>query len=145
MTVAEVADRLRLHQMTVRRHIRSGRLRSVRAGGRIRVREEDVERFIEPGQSTRVERKARGRGSGDGGHEPGRHEMTPEEVRAWVWRQRTPEELRKLREGFEEMRRIRDQSRPLGMSTATLVRVSRRMSEVAYGEKTLEELIAEES
>jgi len=48
LTVADVARRLRLHEMTVRRHISEGRLRAIRVGRSIRVKEEDLERFLEP-------------------------------------------------------------------------------------------------
>jgi excisionase family DNA binding protein len=125
LTVAEVAKRLRLHEMTVRRHIKSGRLRAIRAGHRIRVPEEEVEEFVKPMKS--------------------QADMSPEELKAWLVRERTPEEMRRIRAAFEEMPKLRAMSKPLGMSTATLVRVSRRMNEVGYGEKTWEELVAEES
>lgn len=125
LTVSEVAQRLRLHEMTVRRHIKSGRLRAVRAGRRIRIPEEEVDIFVKPGRP--------------------HAEMSREELRAWILRERTPEELNRMREAFDEMKRLRAKSKPLGMNTATLVRASRRMNEVAYGEKTWEELVAEES
>lgn len=125
LTVDEVARRLRLHHMTVRRQIRSGRLRAVRIGRSIRVREEDLEAFMKP--------------------EKMHAEMSPAELREWIFRTPTPEELARRRRAGEEMRKLREQSKPLGMSTAALVRVSRRANEVAYGEKTWEELIAEES
>ena len=48
MTVEEVARLLRLNQVTIRRYIRSGRLKAVRVGGRIRMRLEDVEQFARP-------------------------------------------------------------------------------------------------
>jgi len=48
LTVADVARRLRLHEMTIRRHISEGRLRAIRVGRSIRVKEEDLERFLEP-------------------------------------------------------------------------------------------------
>ncbi len=50
LTVDEVAKRLRLHPITVRRHIRSGRLPATRIGRSVRVREEDIE-------ATMVQRK----------------------------------------------------------------------------------------
>ena len=48
MTVEEVARLLRLNQVTIRRYIRSGRLKAVQVGGRIRMRREDVEQFARP-------------------------------------------------------------------------------------------------
>jgi excisionase family DNA binding protein len=125
LTVAEVAQRLRLHEMTIRRHIKSGRLLAIRAGRRIRIPEEEVAAFANP-------QKPHG-------------EMSPEELRAWILRERTPEELERMRKAFDTMKELRVKSKPLGMNTATLVRVSRRINEVAYGEKTWEELVAEES
>jgi excisionase family DNA binding protein len=47
LTIAEVARICRVHEATVRRHIASGKLRSVRVGRGIRVRTEDLERFME--------------------------------------------------------------------------------------------------
>ena len=47
LTVAEVADRLRLNQQTIRNWIDRGALRAVRVGPRrVRVRRVDLERFI---------------------------------------------------------------------------------------------------
>ncbi len=125
LTVSEVAERLRLHEMTVRRHIKSGRLRAIRAGGRIRIGEDELLAFL----SARKEHP----------------EMTPEDIVAWASRKLTPAELAARRRLGTEIREQRDKMEPLGMSTATLIRVSRRMNEVAYGEKTWEELVAEES
>ncbi len=42
LTVREVAQRLRVHPITVRRHIKAGRLRAVRIGRAVRVREADL-------------------------------------------------------------------------------------------------------
>ena len=47
LTVAEVAEATGLAQRTVRRHINSGRLRSVLVGGRRLVKVEDLRRFID--------------------------------------------------------------------------------------------------
>src|SRR2546426_4875249 len=104
LTVNEVARRLRLHHMTVRRQIRSGRLRAVRVGRGIRVREEDMEAFLEP--EVRKE-----------------EEMSVDELRTWAYRMPTPAELAERRKLGKEMKRLRARSAPLGMSTATLVRV----------------------
>ena len=46
-SVEEVARLYRVHGMTVRRHIKQGKLRAVKMGGRIRVRKEEGERFME--------------------------------------------------------------------------------------------------
>ncbi len=125
LTVSEVAERLRLHEMTVRRHIKSGRLRAIRAGGRIRIGESELDEFMSTGKA--------------------HFEMTPEDIVAWARRRITPEEAAARRRVGTEIREQRDKMEPLGMSTATLIRVSRRINEVAYGEKTWEELVAEES
>ena len=124
LTVREVAERLRLHEMTVRRHIREGRLRALRVGGRIRVQEEELMRLSS-------ERRY--------------DEPTPEQLRARLLAPLSEEEAARRRKVGEEMRRLRAASKPLGFSTATLVRVARRADEVLYGDKTWEELIAEES
>lgn len=48
LTVRDVAMLCHLHEVTVRRHIAAGRLPSVRVGGGVRVRREDLETFITP-------------------------------------------------------------------------------------------------
>ena len=125
LTVSEVAQRLRLHEMTVRRHIRGGRLLAVRVGRRIRVREEDLAEFVRP--------------QGVEGA------MTPEQLRDKIFAPPSPEELARRRDVLAEMDRLREKIGPIGISTATLVRVARRQDEVVYGGKTWQELIDEES
>ena len=68
--------------------------------------------------------------------------MTPEELRAHIERTLSPEELERRKRAFEEIKQLQV---PIDINTATLKRVGRRMNEVLYGEKTLEELIDEES
>ena len=46
LTVAEVADLLRVSTMTVYRLIKAGELASVRVGKSYRVREDDVDRYL---------------------------------------------------------------------------------------------------
>lgn len=46
LTVEEVASRLRVSTFTVRRWLRDGALQGVRIGGRWRVSEESLARFI---------------------------------------------------------------------------------------------------
>ena len=122
LTVAEVAQRLRLHPITIRRHIKSGRLPAMRIGRSVRVKEEDVEAKMELAR--------------------GLTEMTPEEFREYVLRPLPPEELERRRRAFDQMK---DLQVPVDINTATLVRVSRRAEEVLYGDKTWEQLIDEES
>ncbi len=52
MTVAEVAELLKLNEMTIRNYVSAGKLAAVRIGDRrVRLRREDVDRFID-GQAT---------------------------------------------------------------------------------------------
>jgi excisionase family DNA binding protein len=46
VTVAEVADQLRVSNMTVYRLIQSGQLPSTRVGRSYRIREEDIDRYL---------------------------------------------------------------------------------------------------
>jgi excisionase family DNA binding protein len=46
LTVAEVADMLRVSSMTVYRLIKAGDLRAVRVGKSYRLREEDIDAFL---------------------------------------------------------------------------------------------------
>ena len=48
LTVNEVAKMLNLHEITVRRHIKQGRLRAVKVGRQVRIRKEDLEEFMKP-------------------------------------------------------------------------------------------------
>jgi excisionase family DNA binding protein len=47
LTVHDVAAMCKLHEVTVRRHIASGQLRSVRVGKGVRVRRDDLNAYIE--------------------------------------------------------------------------------------------------
>lgn len=47
MTVAEVAQLMRVSTMTVYRLIKSGDMAAVRVGKSYRIREEDVDRFLD--------------------------------------------------------------------------------------------------
>ena len=47
LTVAEIADRLRVEHKTVSALIKAGKLRAVRLGRVLRIRESDYEDFIE--------------------------------------------------------------------------------------------------
>ena len=47
LTVAEIADRLRMEHKTVRALIKAGKLRAVRLGRVLRIREADFEDFLE--------------------------------------------------------------------------------------------------
>ena len=99
LTVAQVARRLQLHEITVRRYIKAGALKAVRVGRNLRVREDDLERFLQPAAPT-------------GARLPYRWPPTPEDIarRAKI---------------IEEMLAIRARMNPLGMSTAELIREGR--------------------
>ena len=47
LTVREVAIICRVHEVTIRRHIRQGLLRAVRVGRKLRVRQDDLERYTQ--------------------------------------------------------------------------------------------------
>ncbi len=49
MTVAEVAETLKLNQQTVRNWIDQGSLPAVRVGRRVRIRQSDFDRLLEQG------------------------------------------------------------------------------------------------
>jgi excisionase family DNA binding protein len=51
LTVAEVADLLKLNQQTVRNWIDQGSLPALRVGRRVRIRRSDLERMLEQGST----------------------------------------------------------------------------------------------
>ncbi len=51
LTVAEIAERLKLNQQTLRNWIDLGQLPAVRIGRRVRVRRSDFERLLQDGYS----------------------------------------------------------------------------------------------
>lgn len=51
LTVAEVADRLRLNDQTVRNYIEAGKLPAFRIGRRVRIARSDFDRFVDSGYS----------------------------------------------------------------------------------------------
>ncbi len=52
LTVAEVAERLKLNQQTVRNWIDQGSLPAVRVGRRVRIKRSDFERVLDDGYSS---------------------------------------------------------------------------------------------
>jgi len=48
LTVNEAAKMLNLHEITIRRHIKQGRLRAIKVGRQVRIRREDLEEFMKP-------------------------------------------------------------------------------------------------
>ena len=55
LSLREVADRLGVSQMTVRRLIRRGELIAVKVGGQYRVSEESLQRYILEHQTGKIE------------------------------------------------------------------------------------------
>lgn len=161
LTVAEVAERLRLHPITIRRHIKSGLLPAVRIGRAVRVRASDVEAFATPERSS-------------GPKLPYRWPPTPEDIAertkvmeetfarrdaraplgisttdlvrearrelgGWAERRAgrqllTPAELARRKKLFEEARALRAKQPPLGMTTAELVHLARTARDWMYAD-----------
>ncbi len=55
LTVAEVAETLKLNQQTVRNWIDQGSLPAIRVGRRVRIRRSDFDRLLEQGYTTASE------------------------------------------------------------------------------------------
>lgn len=86
------------------------------------MKEEDIEESLEPSKNVL--------------------EMTRDEFREYMMRPPSEEEIERRRRWAAEIPALQ---RPVDINTAVLKRVGRRMNEVLYGEKTLEQLIDEES
>jgi excisionase family DNA binding protein len=99
LTVAAVADRLKVHPITVRRLIKAGRLPVVRVGRAVRVRASDVDAFARP----------------EGAAGAGRPHRRPP----------TRDEIEQRRKAVNRIRAIRDRMKPLGMTTTELIREGR--------------------
>jgi excisionase family DNA binding protein len=63
LTVAEIAERLKLNQQTIRNWIGAGRLPAVRVGRRVRVRRQDFDALVEHGQTCRKPSRRRASGT----------------------------------------------------------------------------------
>lgn len=48
LSVSDIARLCQVHEMTIRRHIGNGQLKSVRVGRAVRVRREDFEAYLQP-------------------------------------------------------------------------------------------------
>jgi excisionase family DNA binding protein len=103
LTVDEVAERLRVHPITVRRHIKAGRLRAVRIGRSVRVRPHDLEVFEQP-------------------------QAKPSMRLPYRWPP-TDEEVQRRTRLLTEMIARRDARPPLGTTTDELIRASREYLE----------------
>jgi excisionase family DNA binding protein len=98
LTKREVAELLRVSEVTVARWLKQGRLRAYRVGPRaIRVRREDVERLLTPIAETSDVRMEEP--SEPDWRERALRPLTPEEVeRRWEWLKQADEIRRELRE-----------------------------------------------
>jgi excisionase family DNA binding protein len=65
LTVAEVAETLKLNQQTVRNWIDRGELAAVRVGRRVRIRRTDFDRLLEEGYSASPARPESGPSADD--------------------------------------------------------------------------------
>jgi excisionase family DNA binding protein len=86
LTVAEVAERLKLNQQTVRNWIDQGSLPALRVGRRVRIRRSDYERLVTEGLTTGTAEPA-GPSAADfwGGEAVGIAEPAPEAAAAqWM-------------------------------------------------------------
>lgn len=110
LSVQEVARLLHLHEMTVRRYIRQGRLKAVKVGGRVRVRPEDLELFMKP-----IDREKQASCI-----------AIPSLVKP------TAAELTRRRALAKEVLRLRDEMGPIDITADELVRLGR-------GESTLDD------
>lgn len=45
LSVRQVAYMLKVHHLTIRRYIKEGRLKAVRVGGNVRIKEKDLQEF----------------------------------------------------------------------------------------------------
>ena len=129
LTVNDVAARLQVHPITVRRHIKAGKLRAVRVGRSVRIREAALEEYLGAEDYEQIEYPT----------------PTPEaiaEVRRildGVPRQKpshqwppSREEMARRKKLTEETFRRRDERGPIGITTQELVRQSRRELEEKY-------------
>jgi len=78
MTVAEVAETLKLNQQTVRNWIDQGSLPALRVGRRVRIRRSDFERLIEAGYTARPDSGTQASGPDADDFWGGEHVGTPE-------------------------------------------------------------------
>lgn len=107
LSIDEVAKLFHLHQMTVRRHIRNGKLRAIKVGGRIRVRRDELERFVQP---LPADKKST------------RPSTEPPSL----------EEIQRRRVVFDQILRVREQIGPVGVSADELIRQVRSEAEESH-------------
>lgn len=99
LTVREVAAIYKVTEITVRRHIRKGKLRAVKIGGRVRVRKEDADGLAQP--------------------------VRPQWHLDIVIPEPTPEVLARRHELTARMDALRATMKPLGCSVVDIIREAR--------------------
>ena len=104
MSVQEIATLFQVNEFTIRRHIRKGDLPAVKVGGRVRVRRADVEAFMKPMVTQRTA----------------------------LIKTATPEDIARRRAIAAHLDGLRAQMKPLGMTTAELIRLARQEEESKY-------------
>lgn len=109
LTINEVAKMLNLHEITIRRHIKQGKLKAFKVGRKVRIRREDLEEFIKPVYPVRPAPKTK----------PALEPPCEKELNR---RKTLVERILKRREGMA----------PIGVTTAQLVREGRREREAHY-------------
>jgi len=123
LTVAEIAEDLKVNQQTVRNWIDRGELPAVRIGARrIRVTEEALERFIEAGSppSDGGDREAEDRGPGQ------THEVEPEDGVIVSARQTFAEALAAVQEPRDDAALVPALEELARASTTLIAALSRR-------------------
>ena len=124
LTVNDVAERLQLHPITVRRHIKAGKLRAVRVGRAVRVREADLDDFLRPDSEEYATDDARRSSKGMEEYRSFLRSI-PDVKRPHRWPP-TKDEMERRKELAEEGFKRRDERGPIGISTVELVRQGRR-------------------
>jgi hypothetical protein len=93
--------------MTIRRHIKQGRLKAIKVGRRIRVQREEVERFIRDA-------------------EPASGPIVPPLTYP------SEEEIARRRRLFADVMRLRDEIGPVGVSVTDLIHEGRAEEDAQY-------------
>ena len=107
LTVEEAAKICNLHPLTIRRHIKQGKLKAIKVGGRIRVKREDLDQFM---QSV----------------------AAPAKIPLPPFKRASPEEIARRRKIFAEVMRLREEIGPIGIPADELVREGREEEESSY-------------